>query len=96
MRAASGLGGSYLPTGAAEKVVAKAKLLAAHLQKLGHEVLVQSQAGAAAGFSDAQYERAGVAVLPDAAAVGVTVERQRPAAPRPQEEETAGQRSPEA
>ncbi|AWV24202.1 Dihydroneopterin aldolase [Roseomonas mucosa] len=35
-------------------------------------------------------------VLPDAAAVGVTVERQRPAAPRPKEEETAGQRSPEA
>jgi len=42
---------------------------AAHLQKLGHEVYVEAGAGVRAGFSDAAYEAAGVAVLPDAAAL---------------------------
>ena len=41
----------------------------AHLKKLGHEVLVQSGAGARAGFSDEDYRAAGVEVLPDAAAL---------------------------
>ncbi|RQP04855.1 MAG: Re/Si-specific NAD(P)(+) transhydrogenase subunit alpha [Paracoccus sp. BP8] len=42
---------------------------AAHLQKLGHDVYVEAGAGVRAGFSDAAYEAAGVAVLPDAAAL---------------------------
>ncbi|CAM3210458.1 NAD(P) transhydrogenase subunit alpha [Paracoccus aminovorans] len=42
---------------------------AAHLRKLGHEVFVESGAGARAGFSDAAYQAAGVTVLPNAAAV---------------------------
>ena len=42
---------------------------ATHLQKLGHEVHVESGAGARSGFSDAAYERAGVTVHPSAAAL---------------------------
>lgn len=42
---------------------------AGHLQKLGHEVHVESGAGARAGFSDAAYEWAGVTVHPNAAAL---------------------------
>ena len=42
---------------------------AAHLQKLGHEVHVESGAGARAGFSDAAYARAGVTAHPNAAAL---------------------------
>jgi NAD(P) transhydrogenase subunit alpha len=42
---------------------------AAQLQKLGHECLVQSGAGVAAGFNDATYEAAGVTVVADAAAL---------------------------
>ncbi|SUZ30747.1 NAD(P) transhydrogenase subunit alpha [Roseibaca ekhonensis] len=42
---------------------------AAQLQKLGHECLVQSGAGEAAGFNDATYEAAGVTVVADAAAL---------------------------
>lgn len=42
---------------------------AAHLQKLGHEVHVESGAGARAGFSDAAYERAGVTVHPTPASL---------------------------
>lgn len=37
--------------------------------KLGHVCVIQSGAGAKAGFSDAMYAKAGVEVLPDAAAV---------------------------
>ena len=37
--------------------------------KLGHVCCIQSGAGAKAGFSDAMYAKAGVEVLPDAAAV---------------------------
>ncbi len=40
---------------------------ALQLQKLGHECLIQSGAGAAAGFSDADYEAAGVKVYKTAA-----------------------------
>ena len=39
------------------------------LMKLGHLCCIQSGAGARAGFSDALYAKAGVEVLPDAAAV---------------------------
>ncbi len=39
------------------------------IQKLGHICVIQSGAGAKAGFSDALYSAAGVEVLPDAAAV---------------------------
>ena len=42
---------------------------ALQLIKLGHSCCVQSGAGAKAGFSDALYQGAGVAVLPDAAAL---------------------------
>jgi len=42
---------------------------AAQLQKLGHECVVQSGAGDAAGFNDATYEAAGVTVVADAQAV---------------------------
>jgi NAD(P) transhydrogenase subunit alpha len=37
--------------------------------KLGHVCVIQSGAGVKAGFSDAMYAKAGVEVLPDAAAV---------------------------
>ncbi|MCZ0964535.1 Re/Si-specific NAD(P)(+) transhydrogenase subunit alpha, partial [Paracoccus benzoatiresistens] len=40
---------------------------AGHLMKLGHEVFVESGAGARAGFSDDSYRAAGVTVLPSAA-----------------------------
>jgi len=40
---------------------------AAHLKKLGHEVLIESGAGAGAGFSDDDYRAAGVQVMPNAA-----------------------------
>ncbi|WP_374327030.1 Re/Si-specific NAD(P)(+) transhydrogenase subunit alpha [Paracoccus pantotrophus] len=42
---------------------------AAHLQKLGHEIHVETGAGVRAGFSDAAYEAAGVTVAPSAAAL---------------------------
>jgi hypothetical protein len=42
---------------------------AVQLAKLGHSSVIQSGAGAKAGFSDAAYAAAGVEVLPDAAAV---------------------------
>ncbi|MFN3844171.1 MAG: Re/Si-specific NAD(P)(+) transhydrogenase subunit alpha, partial [Rehaibacterium terrae] len=42
---------------------------AGHLQKLGHEVVIEAGAGARAGFSDEDYRRAGVTVLPSASAV---------------------------
>jgi H+-translocating NAD(P) transhydrogenase subunit alpha len=40
---------------------------ATHLQKLGHEVVIEQGAGARAGFSDEEYRRAGVTVVPTAA-----------------------------
>ena len=42
---------------------------AAQLVKLGHVCCIQAGAGAKAGFADALYAKAGVEVLPDAAAV---------------------------
>ncbi|MEM9574249.1 MAG: Re/Si-specific NAD(P)(+) transhydrogenase subunit alpha, partial [Pseudomonadota bacterium] len=42
---------------------------AAQLQKLGYECLIEKGAGAAAGFSDAAYETAGVEVVKTAAAL---------------------------
>ncbi|MBC7477085.1 MAG: NAD(P)(+) transhydrogenase (Re/Si-specific) subunit alpha, partial [Pseudorhodobacter sp.] len=42
---------------------------AAALIKLGHVCVVQAGAGVKAGFADAMYSKAGVEVLPDAAAV---------------------------
>ncbi|ALM51760.1 Re/Si-specific NAD(P)(+) transhydrogenase subunit alpha [Halomonas huangheensis] len=42
---------------------------AGHIQKLGHECLIESGAGEKAGFSDAAYEQAGVTVVADAAAL---------------------------
>jgi len=46
----------------------------AHLKKLGHEVHIESGAGARAGFSDAAYESAGVTVHPDAASLTAAVD----------------------
>ncbi|MGY6703922.1 Re/Si-specific NAD(P)(+) transhydrogenase subunit alpha [Roseinatronobacter sp.] len=42
---------------------------ATQIQKLGHECFVQSGAGVAAGFNDDVYEKAGVTVVKDAAAL---------------------------
>ncbi len=47
---------------------------AAQLQKLGHECLIEAGAGAAAGFSDAAYEAAGVKVVKTAAALAKAAE----------------------
>ncbi|MDM7458880.1 MAG: Re/Si-specific NAD(P)(+) transhydrogenase subunit alpha [Paracoccus sp. (in: a-proteobacteria)] len=42
---------------------------AGHIQKLGHSVLIETGAGARAGFSDEDYRAAGVEVLPNATAL---------------------------
>ncbi len=42
---------------------------ARQLQKLGHECLIETGAGAAAGFADADYKAAGVEVVKTAAAL---------------------------
>ena len=42
---------------------------AAQIQKLGHECLIEAGAGAKAGFTDDAYAKAGVTVVPDAAAL---------------------------
>ena len=52
-----------------ENRVAMTPESAAQLVKLGHSCCIQAGAGAKAGFSDALYAKAGVEVLPDAAAV---------------------------
>ena len=65
---------------------------AAHLKKLGYEVMVESGAGARAGFTDAAYEGAGVQVAPDAAALvegADIVVKVRP----PRQDEIGGMRS---
>ena len=41
----------------------------AELTAAGHEVLVQTRAGAGIGFMDRDYERAGAKIAPDAATV---------------------------
>ncbi len=42
---------------------------ALQIQKLGHECLIEAGAGAKAGFTDEAYAKAGVTVVPDAAAL---------------------------
>jgi H+-translocating NAD(P) transhydrogenase subunit alpha len=54
---------------AGENRVAMTPESVAQLVKLGHTCVIQSGAGAKAGFSDAVYAAAGVTVLPDAKAV---------------------------
>jgi H+-translocating NAD(P) transhydrogenase subunit alpha len=54
---------------AGENRVAMTPESAMQLAKLGHASVIQSGAGAKAGFSDAAYAAAGVTVLPDAKAV---------------------------
>jgi NAD(P) transhydrogenase subunit alpha len=55
---------------------------AAHLAKLGHQVFVESGAGAASGFADADYEKADVAIVKSAGdlvdAVDVVVKVRQP------------------
>ncbi|NVO23516.1 Re/Si-specific NAD(P)(+) transhydrogenase subunit alpha [Donghicola mangrovi] len=50
-----------------ERRVAMTPDSALQLQKLGYECAIETGAGAAAGFSDADYEKAGVEILPTAA-----------------------------
>jgi len=52
-----------------ENRVAMTPVSARDLQKLGHECLIEAGAGANAGFSDADYEAAGVQVFKTAAAL---------------------------
>ena len=52
-----------------ENRVAMTPESALQLQKLGHECLIESGAGAAAGFSDEAYEAAGVKVYKTSAAL---------------------------
>ncbi|MEE9320476.1 MAG: Re/Si-specific NAD(P)(+) transhydrogenase subunit alpha [Granulosicoccus sp.] len=54
---------------AGEKRVALTPETAAHIQKLGHDVCVESGAGINANIADALYSEANVEVLPDAAAL---------------------------
>ena len=54
---------------AGENRVAMTPDSALQVQKLGHSCCIQAGAGAKAGFADADYAKAGVEVLPDAAAV---------------------------
>jgi NAD(P) transhydrogenase subunit alpha len=53
-------------THAGEKRVATTPSVAAELQKLGYDVLVEAGAGAAANFADAAYQEAGATVLASA------------------------------
>ncbi|KGJ06153.1 NAD(P) transhydrogenase subunit alpha [Paracoccus halophilus] len=61
--------GALKETYEGESRVAVTPSSAAHLRKLGHEVIIESGAGARAHFSDADYEAAGVSVVPNAAAL---------------------------
>ena len=61
--------GALKETASGEARVAITPSSAGHLQKLGHEVHVESGAGSRAGFSDAAYQRAGVTVHQTAAAL---------------------------
>jgi NAD(P) transhydrogenase subunit alpha len=54
---------------AGENRVAMTPESAGFLQKLGYDCLIQSKAGAAAGFADADYEAAGVTVVKTAASL---------------------------
>ncbi|MBV0891668.1 Re/Si-specific NAD(P)(+) transhydrogenase subunit alpha [Paracoccus sp. Z118] len=66
--------GAWKETTEGEARVAVTPSSATHLQKLGHEVFVQSGAGERAGFSDALYTGAGVTVLPTAEALAAAVD----------------------
>ncbi|SDG22629.1 Re/Si-specific NAD(P)(+) transhydrogenase subunit alpha [Alloyangia pacifica] len=61
---------------------------ALQLQKLGYDCLIQSGAGAKAGFADAAYEAAGVTVVADAAALWAQADIVAKVRP-PSEEEVA-------
>ncbi|MCB2110299.1 MAG: Re/Si-specific NAD(P)(+) transhydrogenase subunit alpha [Defluviimonas sp.] len=61
--------GTPKETFAGENRVAMTPDSAVQLQKLGHSCLIEAGAGAAAGFSDAAYEAAGVKVVKTAAAL---------------------------
>ena len=61
--------GALKETFAGENRVAMTPESALQLQKLGHECLIESKAGAAAGFSDAAYKDAGVTVVKTGAAL---------------------------
>lgn len=61
--------GALKETTEGEARVAVTPASAAQLQKLGHQVFVESGAGARAGFGDADYERAGVTVERTAASL---------------------------
>lgn len=56
-------------TFAGEKRVATTPAVAEQLQKLGYEVLVETEAGSAASYADAAYEAAGCEIEPDAKTV---------------------------
>ena len=66
--------GALKETFEGEARVAVTPSSAGHLHKLGHEVHVESGAGARAGFPDAAYEQAGVIVHPDATALTEAVD----------------------
>ncbi len=61
--------GCPLETAEGEKRVAMTPDSVGQIRKLGYEWLVQSGAGAAAGFDDAAYEAAGASVVKTAAAL---------------------------
>ena len=61
--------GALAETFLGENRVAMTPESATQLQKLGHSCLIQSGAGARAGFADAAYQAAGVTVLPTAQAL---------------------------
>ena len=54
---------------AGERRVAATPETIGRLKKLGFEVLVETQAGAGASFSDDDYQNAGATVVPEARAV---------------------------
>ncbi len=61
--------GTPKETDAGENRVAMTPESALQLQKLGHECVIETGAGAAAGFSDASYKEAGVTVVKTGAAL---------------------------
>ncbi len=66
--------GALKETFSGENRVAMTPASALQLQKLGHECFVQKGAGAAARFSDSDYEKAGVTVVSSAAELFKTVD----------------------
>ena len=57
-----------------ENRVAMTPASAVELQKLGHECIVETQAGVASGFSDKSYKEVGVEVVKTAAALWKTAD----------------------